>query len=93
MAQEPILSDDFIQRYTDFEAVHAFFEAAGRKAPLAGFTGPGDFDFGSEQFSEFVAAHSRFENWGEMLEQARVEWVARRLAQWGAGAASIFGTE
>ena len=93
MVQETILSDDFIQRYTDFDAVHAFFEAAGRKTNLAGFVGSGDFDLGSKQFSRFVAAHSRFDSWGEMLEQARVEWVARRLAQRGAGAASIFRAE
>lgn len=90
MQAEPILSDCFIRRYTDFAAVDAFFEAAGRAANRAGFTGPGDFDLGSEQFSQFVAAHSRFDSWGEMLERARVEWVDRRLAQRGAGAASLF---
>jgi hypothetical protein len=89
MEADPILSDRFIRRYTDFDAVDAFFEAARRKADLAGFTGPGDFDLGSEQFSRFVADHSRFESWGEMLERARMEWMDRRLAQRAVGAASL----
>jgi len=65
-----LLPDDFIRKYTDFQTLPAMLDASGIE---------NEEHIGSEEFSKFVATHSRFSSWEEMLNTAGPEYVKRQL--------------
>jgi hypothetical protein len=67
---EEFLADDFICEHTDFQTRQDFLNAGG-------FESVGDFD--TTQWSEFVAARTRFGSWQEMFVAAGHDWARRRL--------------
>ena len=75
-----LFPDAFIQKHTDFNS-RGEFVTAGRA--FCGIEGtPADFgrDFlETEQFSEFVARHSRFGGWRDFAAQAQKERVVGKL--------------
>lgn len=70
VAFSELFIDDFMKQYTDFQTFQAMFDASGVK----------DLEqIESEEFSKFVSAHSKFENWEDMKGKAGTEYVARKL--------------
>jgi SPX domain protein involved in polyphosphate accumulation len=65
-----LLTDDFIRKYTDFQTLQAMLDASGIENKE---------DIGNEEFSKFVATHSRFSSWEEMLNTAGPEYFKRQL--------------
>jgi hypothetical protein len=65
-----LLPDDFIREHTDFQTLQAMLDASGIE---------NEEEFGNEEFSKFVAIHTRFSNWEEMLKAAGPEYVKRQL--------------
>ena len=66
-----LLTDDFIRANTNnFQTYDAFINASGIKS---------QDDIGTEAFDNFVAANTRFANWGEMFQAAGTEWMKRQL--------------
>jgi hypothetical protein len=65
-----LLPDDFIQKYTDFQTLQAMFDASGIENPE---------EIDSKKFSKFVATHTHFANWEEMLKVAGAEYTKRQL--------------
>lgn len=60
----------FMQKYTDFETLQAMLDESGIKDPE---------EIRGEEFSKFVATHTRFDSWGEMLKRAGVEYGKSQL--------------
>ena len=65
-----LLPDDFIRKHTDFQTLQAMLDASGIENKE---------EIGNEEFSKFVATHTRFSNWEEMLKAAGPEYVKRQL--------------
>lgn len=65
-----LLPHDFIRKYTDFQTLQAMFDASGIE---------NSEEIGNDKFSKFVAAHTRFSNWEEMLKAAGIEYIKRQL--------------
>lgn len=81
----------FMQEYTDAADIQTFLTESNLFAPedLAsgrlnctycetGFESPGEV-FGSPAFERYVSEHSSFSSWGEMLDAAARQWLARKL--------------
>jgi len=65
-----LMTDGFMRRYTDFQTLQAMFDASGLENLE---------DIDSEEFSKFIATHTRCSNWEEMLKMANVEYMKRQL--------------
>jgi hypothetical protein len=63
-----VLPDAFIRQYTEFQSLPELLEASGLDDPP---------DLDSESWSAFIAAHSCFPSWDEMLTQAMMDWTRR----------------
>jgi hypothetical protein len=63
-----VLPDTFMRQYTDFQTLQEMVEASGLEDPP---------DLDSESWSPFIAAHSCFPSWDEMLTQAMMDWSRR----------------
>ncbi len=70
IALPELLTDDFIRQHTDFQTLQAMFDASGVE---------NSEDIGNEEFSKFVAIHTRFSSWEEMLKVASIEYAKRQL--------------
>lgn len=65
----------FMQKYTSFETLEAMLTAGG-------FTAGTQEEWDAipqEQLDAFVAQHSRFGSWQEMLNTGGTEWASRQL--------------
>jgi len=65
-----LLPDNFMTQYTDFPTLQAMVDAAGVNDPE---------EIKAEAFSQFVADHTRFDNWTEMLTKGYAEYAKRTL--------------
>lgn len=65
-----LFPSDFIRKHTDFQTLQALFDASGIED---------EEEIGNEEFSKFVATHTRFSNWEEMKKAAGAEYVKRQL--------------
>lgn len=66
-----LLNDGFVSRNTDFASLNEMTEAYGGIET-------GD-DLQTDEWSGFVAAHSRFAGWQEMAQAAGAEWAKAKL--------------
>lgn len=67
---------DFMETYTEFDSIQAFFEASP-------WTVETDADFEAipeDEFDEYVDDHTEFDRWEAMLSAAAREWIGRKLA-------------
>lgn len=68
-----VLTDNFMQRYTDFQNVSVFFDAVGIKTT-------DDFDtYPDDKLNAFVSLHSRFSTFQQMLDKATDEYISRQI--------------
>ena len=65
-----LLTNDFIRKTTDFQTLQDMISASGIK---------NSEEIGSEEFSKFIASHSRFGNWKDMLKMATTEYIKKQL--------------
>jgi hypothetical protein len=65
-----LMTDTFMSRYTEFPNLQAMIDAGGIEDPV---------DINSEAFSQFVADHSQFAGWNEMLKKGFAEYAKRTL--------------
>jgi hypothetical protein len=70
LTEAELYPDEFMREYTDFQSFRAMVEASGIKSIEA---------VGDEEFSKFVASHSRFKSWREMSGKAGIEYGKRQL--------------
>jgi len=65
-----LMPDNFIRANTDFQSLQAMFDASGIE----------NFDeIDNKKFSKFIATHTRFSTWEEMIQEAGVEYAKRKL--------------
>ncbi len=64
-----LLTDSFIQRYTDYESLQALVDASGVPAD----------NLDSEEFDKFVELHSRVGGWAALQQHALAELVKRAI--------------
>jgi len=64
-----LLTDAFVRQYTDFQTLQAMVDACGVEA-MEKQTG---------EFAKFIATHTRFGTWREMLEAANARYFKRKL--------------
>lgn len=70
-----LFPDGFMETHTDFESIHAFFDASP-------WTIESERDFASlpaDEVDAYVGAHTGFNTWDAMLSAAGREWVTRQL--------------
>jgi hypothetical protein len=65
-----LLPDSFINMHSEFQTFQAMVDASGIKDPE---------ELKGEPFSKFISAHTKFSNWGEMLEKATAAYFKRKL--------------
>ena len=65
-----LLTDDFIRQHTDFQTLQEILDASGVKSAE---------EIKSEEFSKFVATHTQFSGWEEMLTAAAAGYYKRQL--------------
>ena len=65
-----LMTDDFVRQHSSFHSFQALFDASGIKNPE---------DISNNLFSVFIASHTNFSNWKEMLDAATTEHVKRQL--------------
>jgi hypothetical protein len=65
-----LLPDSFINAHSEFQSFQAMVDASGIKDPE---------ELTGKPFSEFISAHTKFNNWGEMLKKASVAYHKRKL--------------
>ena len=66
---------DFLTKYTDFGSLEEMVHASGYK-----IESQADVDtIPQGEWNNFVARHTQFSNWEQMLQTAAVEWAARQL--------------
>jgi hypothetical protein len=70
VALPDLLPDDFIRKNTDFKTLQAMIDASGVK---------NQEEIGNDKFSKFIATHTRFSDWEEMLKTAGAEYYKRQL--------------
>ena len=66
-----LLNDSFVSRNTDYRSLSEMTEAYG------GIESGEDLK--TEEWSAFVAAHSRFDGWQAMAQAAGAEWAKGKL--------------
>ena len=65
-----LMPDDFIRNNTNFQTLQAILDAGGIQNKKA---------LSSKKFSKFIATHTRFSTWEEMIKAAGVEYAKRKL--------------
>ncbi len=65
-----LMPDNFMSKYTQFPTLQSMLDAAGIEDPA---------DIKAELFSQFVAHHSQFAGWSEMLKKGYAEYAKRTL--------------
>ena len=70
VSEKDLFPDVFMRKYTDFPSFRAFCEASGINS---------NEEIGNDAFSKFVAEHSRFNSYQEMLKKGGSEYAHRRL--------------
>jgi hypothetical protein len=68
VSETELFPDSFVSANTQFLTLHALKQASGAHTIE---------DTQTEQFSDFIAEHTRFSNWPEMLKAAYVEYASR----------------
>lgn len=70
-----LLTTDFLRRNTQFQTLEELFKASGFSV-----LSQEDFEkIPDAEWNAFIAKHTRFSNWNQMLEAAVKEWTARQL--------------
>ena len=67
---DELFPDAFIRRHTNYPSLTAMVDASGMENPE---------EFSGEAWNAFVIAHSQFESWEAMQQEAVGEWTARKL--------------
>ena len=70
-----LFPEDFMQTYTEFESIQAFFDASP-------WTVDNEADFEripEDAFDSYVDEHTGFNTWEAMLSAAAREWISRQL--------------
>ena len=71
-----LFPNSFLTKYTDFGSLEEMVRASGYK-----IESQADVDnIPHGEWNAFVARHTRFSSWEQMLQIAAVEWAARKLA-------------
>ncbi len=65
-----LMSPEFMREYTDFSDLQAMLDASGIENAE---------ELKGEKFSQFVAEHTKFGDWGEMQRTAGAEYAKRQL--------------
>jgi hypothetical protein len=65
-----LMPDSFMKKYTQFPNLQAMLDAGGIEEPA---------EINDEDFSQFVAEHSQFDGWREMLNKGFAEYAKRTL--------------
>jgi hypothetical protein len=65
-----MMDNDFIRHNTDFDTLKSLFKAAGVRS---------EKDLETPNFKSFIKAHTRFNDWEEMLIQAGNQYAHRNL--------------
>lgn len=72
---EDLLTPQFMRRFTEFGSVEEMFEASEWEVESQE-----DFKaIPEERWDAFIADHSRFADWGTMLDEAGKDWATRQL--------------
>lgn len=66
---------DFMQSYTEFETIEAFFT----ESPWDVGTQDDFKQIPEDEFDDYVDTHTGFDSWEMMLKAAGREWVVRQL--------------
>jgi hypothetical protein len=64
-----LMPDSFIQQNTEFTSFENLLESSGFKVE----------ELKDKGFSDFIASHTKFGDWQEMLDAAAARYVKRRL--------------
>ncbi|MEI2395573.1 hypothetical protein V8V88_09940 [Paenibacillus phytohabitans] len=65
----------FMREYTDYSSFEELLEAGGFEV-----NSQEDFqNIPDDVFDKHIAEHTKFDNWGEMLQQGTNEYIAREL--------------
>lgn len=70
VALSELLPDDFIRQYTNYQTLQEMLDASGIKNTE---------EIGNEEFSKFIATHTEFPSWEEMLQVAATAYYKRQL--------------
>jgi len=65
-----LMTDSFIQQHSKFNNFQALIDSSGIKNTK---------EIGNEFFSNFIASHTTFISWDEMLKVAGTEYTKRKL--------------
>jgi len=73
---DELFRDEFMKKYTDFDSINAFFEKSAWDIESRD-----DFEeIPTDELDNYVQKHSTLLNsWGEMVRQAKLEYVANAL--------------
>jgi hypothetical protein len=70
-----MMSSSFMQRYTDFESIAAFFDSSPWTVE-----DQSDFDaIPDDGLDNYVRDHTQFSSWDEMVSKAGSKWAERQL--------------
>jgi hypothetical protein len=72
LSDKDLFPDAFMRKYTDFPSFQALCEASGVNS---------NEEIGNDAFSKFVAEHSRFNSYEEMLKKGGAEYAGRTLTK------------
>lgn len=75
VALSELLTDAFMQQYTEFYSEDEMFEASP-------WTVESESDFEAipdDEFDQFIAEYTQFESWSAMQKTAHTEWTKRNL--------------
>lgn len=70
VALPELLPDDFIRQHTNYQTLQGMIDASGIKNTE---------QIGNEEFSKFIATHTQFSSWEEMLQVAATTYYKRQL--------------